>query len=179
MDGIVAAGELVRLRIPTLADVEQLDAWESSPEALGEFNDFGQPPHSYREPVEKGTVVDENHGTLLVERLSDGVAVGTVSWRPVLHGPPPESRGWALGISLAPEGRGQGFGPEALRLVGDYLFASTGANRIEGETDVENIPGQRAMERAGFTREGVLRGAQWRRGAYHDLVVYSRLRGDE
>ena len=30
-----------------------------------------------------------------------------------------------------------------------------------------------------IVREGVLRGAQWRRGAWHDLVAYSRLRTDE
>jgi RimJ/RimL family protein N-acetyltransferase len=155
-----------------------MDAWEASPDALGEFNDFGQPSHSYREAVEGGTVVDANHGVLLVERLSDSTPVGTVSWRPALHGPPPESRGWALGISLAPEGRGQRFGPEALRLVVDHLFATTGVNRIEGETDIENVAAQRAMEQAGFVREGVLRQAQWRRGAYHDLVVYSRLKAE-
>jgi RimJ/RimL family protein N-acetyltransferase len=178
MTDVVATGELVRLRVPGVGDVDLLDAWEASPDALGEFNDFGQPPHGHREAVEKGTVVDENHGTLLVERVNDGVPVGTVSWRPAFHGPPPESRGWALGISLAPEGRGQGYGSEALRLVAAYLFAATTANRIEGETDIENVAGQRALERAGFAREGVLRGAQWRRGAYHDLVVYGRVRGD-
>jgi RimJ/RimL family protein N-acetyltransferase len=60
----------------------------------------------------------------------------------------------------------------------DHLFATTGVNRIEGETDIENVHAQRALERAGFVREGVLRQAQWRRGAHHDLVVYSRLRGE-
>ena len=37
---------------------------------------------------------------------------------------------------------------------------------------------QRALEKAGFTREGVLRKAQWRNGDWHDLVVYSKLRGE-
>ena len=37
---------------------------------------------------------------------------------------------------------------------------------------------QPALSRAGFTREGVLRGAQWRRGAWRDLVTFSRLRTD-
>ena len=36
----------------------------------------------------------------------------------------------------------------------------------------------RALEKAGFTREGVLRGAQFRRGEWHDLVSYARLRND-
>ena len=32
--------------------------------------------------------------------------------------------------------------------------------------------------RAGFTREGITRGAQWRDGAYHDGVLYAVLRTD-
>jgi aminoglycoside 6'-N-acetyltransferase len=50
--------------------------------------------------------------------------------------------------------------------------------RVEAQTDVTNLAEQRALEKAGFTREGVLRKAQWRGGAYHDLVVYSKLRGE-
>jgi RimJ/RimL family protein N-acetyltransferase len=49
---------------------------------------------------------------------------------------------------------------------------------VEASTDVENLAEQRALERAGFTREGVLRHAQFRDGGFRDLVLYSRLRGD-
>jgi len=157
--------------------VPLLDAWEASVEAKGEFNDFGQPVKSMRETAEKGAFIDEHHGKLLIERLADGVPLGTVDWRPSMYGPPPESRAWQLGISLGPEARGGGYGSEALRLVTRYLFANTTANRVEGQTDVENVAAQRALEKAGFAREGVIRGAQWRRGAYHDLVLYGCLRG--
>ena len=34
------------------------------------------------------------------------------------------------------------------------------------------------MLKAGYTYEGTLRKAQWRRGAYHDLMYFSRLRGE-
>jgi RimJ/RimL family protein N-acetyltransferase len=73
--------------------------------------------------------------------------------------------------------RGQGFGSQAQRLLADYLFATTAVNRIEAGTDVENLIEQRSLEKAGFIREGVLRGAQYRAGAWHDLVVYSVVRG--
>jgi RimJ/RimL family protein N-acetyltransferase len=43
---------------------------------------------------------------------------------------------------------------------------------------VDNLAEQRALERAGFAREGVLRSAQFRDGRFHDLVLYSRLRSD-
>jgi RimJ/RimL family protein N-acetyltransferase len=95
-----------------------------------------------------------------------------------MYGPPPDSRAWQLGISLLPAARGHGYGAEVLRQVADYLFANTDANRVEGSTDIENVASQRALEKARFTREGVNRAAQFRAGAYHDLVLYSRLRDD-
>jgi RimJ/RimL family protein N-acetyltransferase len=43
---------------------------------------------------------------------------------------------------------------------------------------VQNLAEQRSLEKAGYRREGIQRGAQYRAAAYHDLVTYSRLRGD-
>jgi RimJ/RimL family protein N-acetyltransferase len=51
-------------------------------------------------------------------------------------------------------------------------------HRIEADTEVDNIAEQRALEKAGFTREGVMRGAGWRDGEYRDGVTYSILRTD-
>ena len=64
-------------------------------------------------------------------------------------------------------------------MLAEYLLVSFPVHRIEATTDVANVVEQRALTGAGFVREGVLRGAQWRRGAWHDLVAYSRLRTDE
>jgi len=62
------------------------------------------------------------------------------------------------------------------RLLAALLFRLFDIERIEASTDVENIAEQRSLEKAGFTREGILRRAQWRAGAHHDLVSYSILR---
>ena len=83
-----------------------------------------------------------------------------------------------LGIDLQPEGRGQGQGTEAQRILADWLFETTSMNRVEASTDVDNLAEARALEKAGFIREGINRGAQFRAGAYHDLVMFSRLRDD-
>ena len=53
------------------------------------------------------------------------------------------------------------------------MFATTAANRVEASTDVDNVAEQHALEKAGFVREGVQHGAQWRAGAWHDLVTYA------
>jgi RimJ/RimL family protein N-acetyltransferase len=169
----------VRLRDVTLADADLLDAWDADPKAIGEFNDFG----IAREPMDraalaKGPLRNDHNGHLIVERLSDGVPIGSVGWHKVRYGPNPESDGWNIGIALAPEARGFGYGTEAQAQLADYLFANTSVNRVEAQTDADNVAEQRALEKAGFHREGVARGSQFRAGAYHDLVTYSILRDD-
>ena len=169
----------VRLREITLDDVELVDAWQADPVASGEFNHFGGEARTIRPGVEEGRMISQNGGMLIVERIEDGAPLGTVGWHPVRYGPNDLSRAWNLGISLVPEARGHGYGVEAQRQAADYLFATTDANRVEASTDVENLPEQRALDKAGFMREGINRGAQWRAGAHHDLVIYARLRDDD
>ena len=72
--------------------------------------------------------------------------------------------------------RAKGYGGHAQRLLAEYLFAHTQVNRVEASTEVANVAEQRALESAGFTREGVLRGACFRNDAWRDMVMYSMLR---
>jgi RimJ/RimL family protein N-acetyltransferase len=118
-----------------------------------------------------------DRGTLIVEDPA-GAVTGIVAWRPVPHGPNPPSYALNVGIRLRPEFRGRGLGGPAQARLAAYLFATTTYERLQAGTDVTNIAEQRALERAGFQREGVARHAQFRQSSYHDLVVYSRLRGD-
>lgn len=176
--GAVIEGTGVRLRNVVLDDADLLELW-SDPEAKGEFNDFGMPPApADRAALAVGPRRNEHNGELVIERVSDGQPIGTISWHLVRYGPTEQSGAWNIGIALIPEARGHGHGPEAQRLVADYLFASTALNRVEASTDVDNVAEQRALEKAGFVREGIARGAQHRAGAQHDLVTYSRLRDD-
>jgi RimJ/RimL family protein N-acetyltransferase len=177
MTGRHGGALVVRLREPTLADADLLDRWLASGADQGVFNDFGLPPgRSHRQALESGMLVDEAGGLSLVE--VDGEPAGTVTWRLVSYAPNDESVAWNIGIALTPPFRGRGLGARAQRLLAEHLFATTPVNRVEASTDVENVPEQRALEKAGFAREGVLRGAQWRAGSWHDLVSYAILRAD-
>jgi RimJ/RimL family protein N-acetyltransferase len=122
-------------------------------------------------------MLSEEAGTLAVE-TPDGVLAGSVSWFTVVHGPSAACRALNIGISLLSGHRGHGYGAAAQRALAEYLFATTLTERIEAETDVDNIAEQRALERAGFTREGVLRHAQFRAGRWRDNVIYSVLRAE-
>jgi RimJ/RimL family protein N-acetyltransferase len=173
----MTAAPRVRLRDVTLADADLLDAWAL--EEGSEFNDLGQEPQRLpRDVLAKGPLRNDRNGLLVVERIEDGAPIGTVGWHRVNYGPSPMSDAWNFGIELRPEARGQGLGTEAQRLLAEFLFATDDLNRVEASTDVENLPEQRSLEKAGYVREGIQRGAQFRAGAYHDLVTYSRLRDD-
>jgi RimJ/RimL family protein N-acetyltransferase len=137
----------------------------------GEFNWFDERPTDSAPLPPPG-------GSRLIVSLTDGTPIGSVSWFVVPYGPNERSRAWNIGIALLPEHRGRGYGSLAQAMLADHLFAHTAANRVEAATDVANIAEQRALERAGFRREGVLRGAQHRNGAWRDLVLYARLRDD-
>jgi RimJ/RimL family protein N-acetyltransferase len=164
----------LRLRPVRRADLDTLERWWNDPEAQGSHNWFG---FSADGSAAAPSPLGEDRGRLLVE-LDGGTLAGEVSWNAVHHGPNPGSRAFNVGIALVPEHRGRGHGAEAQRQLAAYLFAHTTVERLEASTDVDNLAEQRALERAGFTREGVLRHAQFRDGGFHDMVLYSRLRGD-
>jgi RimJ/RimL family protein N-acetyltransferase len=176
---IEGASARVRLRDVTLADADLLDRWNADQATRSEFNDFGEPPsRAPRDVLKAGPLRNEHNGVFMVERLGDGAAIGTIGWHRVRYGPNTESDAWNIGIELRPEARGRGSGTDAQRQLADWLFANTNLNRVEAQTDVENVPEQRSLEKAGFFREGIARGAQFRAGSFHDLVTYSRLRED-
>jgi RimJ/RimL family protein N-acetyltransferase len=166
----------VRLRDVTLEDADLLDAWD---EDRSPYNDSGMPRDPIdRDAIARGPLRNERNGMMVIERIEDGRAIGTVGWHMERYGPNRESGAYNIGIELRPEARGQGLGAEAQKQLAAYLFATTDIHRVEAATDLENIPEQRSLEKAGFRREGVLRGSQWRAGAYHDLVYYAILRTD-
>lgn len=166
----------MHLRRITLEDAELLEAWQSI-QYTGGFNDFGVQGGPLSDAIRRDGLVGAHGGSLIVELEAGQTPVGTVSWREVRYGPNPESAAWQIGINLIPEGRGQGFGGEAQRALAVHLFATTPVNRVEAMTDIDNVAEQRSLEKAGYVREGMLRGAQYRAGGYHDLVVYACVRG--
>ena len=170
---------MVTLRPVDRNDLILLDTWRNDREHESEYGDF-LAAHRHRtgtaEHWEVNGLLSEDDGVLLI--CSDGDPVGSVQWHPVQYGPNRGSQAVNLGISIAPSARSQGIGSRAQRLLADYLFAHTTVHRVEASTDITNLAEQTALDRAGFTREGVLRGAQFRHGEWHDLVVYSRLRTD-
>ncbi|HZU66520.1 MAG TPA: GNAT family protein [Ktedonobacteraceae bacterium] len=171
-------GEKVYLRPVRQADLALLESWNVDPKHDGEFNDFGfHPSGPLQKRFAEDGLIGSRQGELLVVNYDDEV-VGSVSYHQERYGPNEGSIAYNIGISLSPEYRGKGYGSEAQKLLAAYLFAIYPIMRVEASTDIENIPEQKALEKAGFQRDGVMRKAQWRTGDWHDIVVYSKLRGE-
>ena len=169
-------GDEVTLRPLAEADLVILERLTQDPAATGEFAWLGwYHLAKYRQSWADNRLISDDDGILMVVRGED--RLGIVSWRKVPS--TPAYYYWNIGIVLLPEARGKGFGTQAQRLLARYLFAHTTVQRIEAATEVGNVAEQRALEKAGFTREGVLRRAGWRDGAYRDGVWYSMLRTDQ
>jgi RimJ/RimL family protein N-acetyltransferase len=167
----------VTLRLLTGADADAIEA-EHTPD-LNPYNWFGaRRPGWTRHRIEAAEDLSEDGGSFAISRPT-GHLLGEISWRRVSTGPGSSSFCWDIGIYVLVAERGQGAGSEAQRLIAAYLFDTTLANRVQASTDVTNLPEQRALEKAGFSREGVLRGYLYRFGAWHDDVIYSKLRGDQ
>lgn len=165
---------VTRLRPARPAEEDVLARWRDEP--ASEFEDFRGGPAPGRYDTTSGSP-PAGLGRLVVTD-GDDVLLGTVSWHEVTYGPNRGSTALNIGISLRPAARGSGHGSRAQRMLADYLFVSYPVNRVEASTDVANVVEQAALVRAGFVRECVLRGAQWRSGAWRDLVQYARLRTD-
>ncbi len=81
-----------------------------------------------------------------------------------------------IGYALVPSERGKGYGTEAIQMVVDYLFLVKDSVRIQAPAATENIASQRALEKAGFSKEGLMRKSGHAKGEYIDQYIYSILR---
>jgi RimJ/RimL family protein N-acetyltransferase len=170
--------EQIRLRPVRRDDLPLMESWLNDVAINSEYNFFGLRPDTGLEGgFSSGGFLTDYHGELLIVTTDDSV-IGSITYRQVAYGPNSGSQAYAIGLHLVPEARGQGYGTEAQRLMAAYLFATFPISRVEAQTDVTNLAEQRSLEKAGFTREGIIRQAQWRNGVWHDLVLYSKLRNE-
>ncbi len=83
-----------------------------------------------------------------------------------------------LGIWLAPQIRGRGVAPRALRLAAGWLFDACSFERLTLLTETGNQAMLRAAQSAGFVAEGTLRAYARMRERRVDVVSFSLLPSD-
>lgn len=89
----------------------------------------------------------------------------------------PDHRGVEIGRTwIGKAHQGTRVNPESKYLLFRHAFETLGAIRVQLKTDLRNVKSQRAIEKLGAVREGVLRKYQIRsNGVIRDTVMYSLL----
>ena len=172
----VASHTNVRLRPVEESDLDVLAKIDTDPAVSEpfEWRGFRDPKERRRRWERDGYLGAED--AALVVALPDGTFAGLITWKQLASSTPRVT--YTIGILLFPEHRNRGLGSAAQCLLADELFSTTMANRVDATTAVENVAEQKALERAGFQREGILRGLGFHRGRLSDGMMYSRLRSD-
>ncbi|WP_328469147.1 GNAT family N-acetyltransferase [Actinoplanes sp. NBC_00393] len=164
----------IRLRPVGEEDLAMLRRFKTEPGLIGlDWAGFRDPGTVDRR-FAADSYLGEDDGGLIVEVETGPVAAGFVSYRWGQFGA--AGRHVEIGIVLLPEWRGQGIGWRAQAMFCEYLFRHTPVHRIQAGTHPENIAEQKALEKAGFQFEGVIRGCEFRDGGWRDGYLYSRLR---
>ncbi|MFB6094419.1 MAG: GNAT family N-acetyltransferase [Halanaeroarchaeum sp.] len=116
------------------------------------------------------TVVSDDEGVVLLVVTDDGPA-GTVG----LHSVENMDGSAEIGLSLAREHWGEGYGTAACRLLTEYAFTETRRHRLVARVVGPNEASKRIWEKLGYRHEAVHREATYADGAYRDVHEYAVL----
>jgi RimJ/RimL family protein N-acetyltransferase len=127
--------------------------------------------------VEKRPLEGHGHGSWywVISPIGSREFIGTI-W--LWNG---ENRLGGMELSIfvrASAGHGQGIGTDAIRAALDFGFGGGDTERIWMYTFAANTRSQRAFEKAGFQRDGVIRHIGRHNGEWIDGVMMSILRGE-
>jgi RimJ/RimL family protein N-acetyltransferase len=84
----------------------------------------------------------------------------------------------SIGYWVAASARNRGIATRALTLLARWALLKAGVERLELTTHPENVASQRVAEKAGFTREGLVRAQMRFRDGRRDSVLFSLLSSD-
>jgi RimJ/RimL family protein N-acetyltransferase len=165
----------VILRFPSLADVDAILPAFTDPE----LREAGNLPAFDRDELvaslqELPTLAER--GRLLALAAVDA-ASGEVIGGGTLHHLDSERKIVEIGYFVLPRARRRGIATTIARLLAEHAF-SLGLERVAAYVNVGNTASERVVERAGFTREGVVRSMPKPDGRRVDKTLFSLLPGE-
>jgi RimJ/RimL family protein N-acetyltransferase len=83
-----------------------------------------------------------------------------------------------LGYWIRTSETGRSIASKATKLAGRFALTELGLNRVEIVAAVGNLASQRAAEKAGALREGIIRKALPLHGKIHDCILFSLIAED-
>jgi ribosomal-protein-alanine N-acetyltransferase len=158
-------GRNVNLRLVEKEDLPILHEWNNNPDVRGEFEQLRQETRTDLESYYDNL---KDAQWFFVEK-KDRTKIGFIAH--FLSAGETE-----LGYFIVPGERGKGYVTEAIKIMVDYIFLSRNVVRIQAKADPENVSSCKALEKAAFKREGILRKTCFNRGKWRDDCMYSILR---
>jgi RimJ/RimL family protein N-acetyltransferase len=158
-------GKTINLRIIEKEDLPLLHDWDNNPAFEGDFGSLKQETKAELERMfdnlrDAQWFFVENKAGAKIGFIAHFLAAGEVE----------------IGYNILPNQRRKGYASEAIGLMVDYLFLSKNIERIQAKADPDNVASWKALEKAGFKREGILRRTFYCRGKWRDDCMYSIIR---
>ena len=170
----IRAGDLV-LRLPALDDVDAILPAFTDPE----LRDAGNLPAFDRDGLvaSLGDLPSLIGSGRLMPLAAVDADTGEVIGGGMLHHLDGERKIVEIGYWVLPQARGRGIATTIARMLAEHAF-SLGIARVAAYVNVGNTASERVVERAGFTREGVVRSMPKPDGRRVDKTLYSLLPGE-
>lgn len=166
-------GDHVELAAITDADRERLFEWINDREEV--LHNAGYTPVHESDHVDWFNSVRNRPDVVIfaIRMVSDGRLIGSCQLRDIDHRHATAELQIRIGT---PDDRGRGYGTQAVRLLLLHAFRDLNLARVQLRVFATNARALRAYEKAGLTKEGVLRSAAYIDGARYDVVIMGILR---
>jgi RimJ/RimL family protein N-acetyltransferase len=138
-------GGLAQIRPLRFADLPEMAAWEPHPNPLlRAYNLHFDSPASWRHWLQKRL----QHRWAYAIRSLEGDLVGHMSLRQIDH-----PRSARLGITIAADYVGRGYGRDAMCTFLDYFFGELGFEEMRLDVSGANLPARRLYQKLGFKQQ--------------------------
>lgn len=175
-------GSNILLRAPTHADYPAWAELRNNSRALLTRweptwlqDDLSRLMYRRRLRVYARDVRDDISYTYFITDLATDILMGGVTLSNVRRG---ASQSAALGYWMGAKYTGRGIMSEALACLLPFAFQNLRLHRVEAACMPDNAASLRVLEKAGFNREGYVRGYLKINGHWEDHILYSRLATD-
>ena len=153
-------------------DADSLFKIFSDPDAMKYYNIY---PFAEKKEVEQLIAIINEHfiqGVAIrwvIVLINNNEPIGTIGLSSSASNP----FGAELGFDLNKNYWNRGIITEAIICVKNFGLNDLGLKRIQARTKPENTGSWKALEKAGFLREGLLRKQSYWKNEFHDVYLYS------
>lgn len=174
------AGKVVSLRVVTLEDVDALTSLlagsRSYLEPYEPHRDDSYFARNYQREIIRTKLMAYDAGREIPFLIMEGEKIcGQLTLSGIEFGP---LKSAFIGYWVAPQFTERGVATEAVSRAVNHAFEGMGLHRIQAATTVENIPSQKVLLGAGFTRIGYAPHYMEINGRWRDHLLFQRINPD-